>query len=150
MTSQTKESALDRLIAGDCVCLELRKATRRISRAFDEALATHGLTVGQLGILTAIKSHPGVSVQGLAKSFDMNQSAMSRTLGPLERDGLVKPSDANGDRRRKELQLTHEGEQRILAAAATWETVQNKVWDTSALDADNVLPLIRSLNIPMS
>lgn len=150
MTSHAQKNALNRLIAGECVCLELRKATRRISRAFDEALATHGLTVGQLGILTAIKSQPGVSVQGLAKSFDMNQSAMSRTLGPLERDGLVKPSDASGDRRRKELQLTHEGEQRISAAAATWETVQNKVWETSALDADSVMRLIRSLNIPMS
>lgn len=36
---------------GECTALKLRRVARRVTQIYDEALASHGLTVGQLGIL---------------------------------------------------------------------------------------------------
>lgn len=139
--------AVKNLTDGQCVGLALRKATRRITRAYDEALARHDLTIGQLGILAAVASRAGWSVQELADLFDMNQSAMSRTLQPLIREGLLEDRVASDDRRRRGLTLTEMGGLKLSDAAATWQGVQDRIAETSQLDRDHLLGLLRSLRI---
>ncbi|MEM8794270.1 MAG: MarR family transcriptional regulator [Pseudomonadota bacterium] len=140
------EAALESLTNGQCIALALRKATRRISRAYDEALSRHNLTIGQLGILAAIASRAGTSVQELADFFDMNQSAMSRTLKPLVRDGLLEDKTSDEDRRRRGLYLTASGEERLHEAARTWQNLQKSISHKSALDIEQLLALLRGLD----
>lgn len=118
-------------VGAACLCLALRRASRRVSRLYDEALAPHGLTSGQFGILGMIAGggDGGVppSVQDLADAFEMDQSAMSRTLKPLMRDGLIADAEPGPDRRRRTLTLTDHGRARIKAASGAWAAVQTQL-----------------------
>ena len=146
--SNHRADALESLLQGQCIGLALRKATRRVTRSYDEALAQHGLTIGQLGILAMLEARPGGSVQGLADTFDMNQSAMSRTLTPLVRDGLITDAAADADRRKRRVQLTDAGHRLLQEAAITWMSIQTEVSTTSSLDRDNLLALLGTLGKP--
>lgn len=140
-------SDMAQLVGEDCVCLALRRATRRVSRLYDEALAPHGLTIGQLGVLAMITSRTtddgGPSVQQLADAFEMDQSAMSRTLKPLVRDGLVSDRPHREDRRRRTLVLTEEGRDRMEIASEAWGVMQKRLMKTiDAVDAKDLMVVL--------
>ncbi|MEP3245923.1 MAG: MarR family winged helix-turn-helix transcriptional regulator [Sneathiella sp.] len=122
------------LVNESCICLAMRRATRQVSRLYDESLAPYGLTIGQLGILGMITSRTnergGPSVQELADAFDMDQSAMSRTLKPLLRDGLIIDGKPAEDRRRRTLALTSIGRDRMEAASKAWTDIQQHLLQT--------------------
>lgn len=145
MKNDDKNEALDSLVGGDCVGLTLRQAVRRVSRRYDEALANHGLTIGQLGIMAAIKGRSVTSVQELADFFDMDQSAMSRSLKPLGRNGLIMDHSSARDRRRRQVSLTDEGETLLRDAARTWNVVQSQMLEDLIGDMDQLRSMLDSL-----
>jgi len=119
-------AALDAL-SGNCLCLRLRKATRQVTRLYDNALVAHGLTVNQFGIMGYVQALGGASLQTLADRLSMDQSALSRSLKPLERAGLVTSRVDRTDRRRRLIVLTGEGRRRFDEAARSWQVVQTRV-----------------------
>ena len=116
------------LVNDNCIGLALRRATRRVTRLYDEALAEHKITIGQLGILAMVHAKTGKvhrpSVQELADEFEMNQSAMSRTLKPLIREGMLEDMPCREDRRRRLIGLTTRGRVKLEAASPSWARVQ--------------------------
>ena len=115
------------VLAGACLCMDVRKAARVLGRLYDEALAPHRLTVGQFGLLGTIQLHEGRSLQAVADRICLDQSALSRALRPLEKAGLVEGRLDEADRRRRVLHLTSEGRRRFNAAAASWRDVQDRI-----------------------
>jgi DNA-binding MarR family transcriptional regulator len=116
---------LKEAMTGVCHCLSARKHARQITRLYDEKLQPYGLTIGQFGILTMIASKEEISLQELADGLDMDQSALSRGLGPLEREGLIISSADRSDGRRRLLKLSQSGLKKLSAAAAGWKAAQN-------------------------
>jgi DNA-binding MarR family transcriptional regulator len=114
-------------MTGVCHCLSARKRARQITRIYDEKLSPYGLTIGQFGIMTMIASRGEVSVQELANALDLDQSALSRALGPLEREGLVESSADQSDGRRRVLSVTVNGLKKLSAAALGWKAAQDAV-----------------------
>jgi DNA-binding MarR family transcriptional regulator len=112
-------------MAGACHCLAARKRARQITRLYDEKLEPYGLTIGQFGIMTAIASREEISLQELADVLDMDQSALSRGLGPLEREGWVVSAADQSDGRRRLVKLSAAGFKKLSAAAAGWKAAQN-------------------------
>ena len=55
----------------------------------------------------------------------MERTALSRAVGPLERDGLVKVG-AGADGRTRSVELTATGEARLKAAAVHWRRAQKE------------------------
>jgi DNA-binding MarR family transcriptional regulator len=121
------DEAVGALTGGRCLAMALRRSARRVSRLYDEALAAHGLNAGQLGVLAAVATMGRPSVQALADVLEMDQSATSRTLGPLEREGLVAGGRDAADRRRRRVALTDAGRARLHAAARDWQAVQHRL-----------------------
>lgn len=108
-----------------CYCTALRKATRRVSVLYDRYLARSGLTAGQYSILSEIQSQAAPpSLSTLAQALVMDRTALSHTLQPLERDGLIRFSADSGDRRIRLVHLTALGRKRAAAAAAAWLQAQ--------------------------
>src|ERR1700733_3623130 len=93
-----------------CACTTLRKATRAVSRIYDEALAAVGMNVTQLAILRAIgrAGDGGIPLSRLAESLVMDKTSLSRGLGPLIRSGWLVVMQA-GKGRTKLVCLTIEG-----------------------------------------
>ncbi|OWU86831.1 hypothetical protein ATO6_07405 [Oceanicola sp. 22II-s10i] len=118
------------MMTGACYCLAARKAARKLVRLYDSALAPHGLTVAQFSSLAWIKAMKRPTVQRMADRMELDQSALSRGLVPLEREGLVTSEPDPEDGRRKVLRLTPKGEARLSDAAVAWKQAQRQVEET--------------------
>lgn len=119
--------ALAELLTGSCYCLAVRRASRRMIRAYDAALSEEGLSISQLATLAWIKALRVPTVQKIADYMEMDQSATSRGLAPLERDGLVTSTPHSEDKRRRVLALTETGEAVLEKGAEAWSEAQRKV-----------------------
>jgi len=110
-----------------CNCSALRKAARRVSVLYDRYLAPSGLTIGQYAILAEIACRPNDDPPALGMLSDalvMDRTALSHTLKPLERDGLVRIGRDQRDRRVKLIYLTARGRDRATAARSCWAEAQ--------------------------
>jgi DNA-binding MarR family transcriptional regulator len=109
--------------ATPCNCLALRQAARHISQLYDQHLAEVGLRTTQYSILSKLGRLGAMPISKLAVTMVMERTALSRAVGPLERDGLVKVG-AGPDGRTRSVKLTPTGQARLKAAAAHWRRAQ--------------------------
>src|SRR5690349_18366919 len=94
--------------AGPCVCTALRKATRAVSRVYDEALEAAGLTTTQFAILRHVARAGTPPLSRLAEQLVMDRTSLYRTLEPMQRHGWVAIAPAPAGRA-KLVSLTPEG-----------------------------------------
>ncbi|RME63236.1 MAG: MarR family transcriptional regulator, partial [Alphaproteobacteria bacterium] len=85
LAEQEKASA----IAEVCACANLRRASRIITRRFDDAMRATGLRSTQMSILNEIARMGEAPVAQLAVRLAMDASTLTRNLTPLERDGVI-------------------------------------------------------------
>ena len=126
-SSERSASAAGRLAIlsiGLCNCSALRKATRRVSQLYDDALAAYGIKVTQRSILEHIADAGAPSVSELANAMAMDRSAMTRNLQPLEREGWVKALINPNDRRSRYISLTAAGQAKLVETFDAWKTAQ--------------------------
>jgi len=90
----------------------LRPVLLRLARELRREIHSLGVTGGQVTLLTAIGSRPGVSASELAERERISAPGMSSQLVRLETAKLIERTRA-ADRRRIGLTLTGEGE-RVL------------------------------------
>lgn len=129
---------------GACYCLALRQASRRLIRLYDKKLAEQGLTIGQFGMLGFISGTEEYTVQALADFLDMNQSALSRGLAPLEKQGyLVSKSDPD-DGRKRVLELTPLGAKRLNEASKSWKSAQQEL--TAKNEGLDIVSLMQTIS----
>lgn len=97
----------------------------RTTVALDEALDAHGLGVSEFEVLERLACECGERprMQDLAPLLHLSQSALSRTVGRLEKDGLVTRSMCPEDRRGIAVCLTDQGRERYQAAVPTHRRV---------------------------
>lgn len=113
---------------GPCYATAMRKASRRITQLYDEALLPTGMRSTQFAILVEVnrraKSPP--TLQELATALVMDRSALGHTLRPLERDGLVASESSAADRRRRHIVLTAAGKVKLREALLHWKNAQRR------------------------
>jgi DNA-binding MarR family transcriptional regulator len=107
-----------------CNCTALRKASRRISQLYDQALAPSGLKTTQRAILAEIQRSQPTSVGRLAGALVMDGGALAHTLKPLGRDQLVSVAVDPDDRRNRLITLTEKGRARLVQSDALWAKAQ--------------------------
>ncbi|GJD51363.1 hypothetical protein OPKNFCMD_4117 [Methylobacterium crusticola] len=107
-----------------CSNASLRRATRRLSQLYDEAIAPSGLRATQFGLLAQLRQLGEPTMGALAEVLVMDLSALGHTLRPLTRDGLVRVVVDPRDRRSRRVTLTEEGEARFRAAGRLWRGAQ--------------------------
>lgn len=111
-----------------CVCTSLRKAARAVSRIYDDALASVGMTATQLAILRAIDrtGEDGAALSQMAEGLVMEKTSLYRGLGPLLRkEWIVVTAAPKG--RAKFARLTSAGRLALARAAEPWERAQIRV-----------------------
>ena len=108
-----------------CNCLALRQAARHVSQLYDQHLAEVGLRTTQYSILSKLNRLGAMPIGKLAATMVMERTALSRAVGPLERDGMVKV-EAGPNGRTRSVKLTPTGETRLKAAAAHWRRAQKE------------------------
>jgi DNA-binding MarR family transcriptional regulator len=109
-------------LATDSVTLanRLRPVLLKLNRHLRRELHSLDVTAGQVAVLGAIRSSPGIGVRELAAREGMSSPGMSKYVARLEAAGLVTRT-AGSDRRRVGLVLTEDA-QRVLRSVRSRRT----------------------------
>ena len=106
--------------------MALRRAARRISEMYDEALAPTGLRSTQFAILATLGGGGEMNVNELAERLDLDRTTTGKNLRPLERDGLIAVGVSKADRRSRVIGLTPAGRSRVVDAFPLWSDAQQR------------------------
>jgi DNA-binding MarR family transcriptional regulator len=111
----------------ECTGANLRRATRAVSRIYDETLAPAGLRGSQFSLLVALSFFKeGAPLLRVAEELGLDRTTLTRNLQPLEREGLVASSPGK-DQRVRLLRLTEAGQRALQRAYPLWEEAQATV-----------------------
>lgn len=113
-------------MSSPCACSGLRRASRALTRLYDEALAPSGLTTTQFAILRTLVRLGPSSVTALARATGHERSAMTRNLRPLADTGYVLIGDGP-DQRSRATSITDAGRAAITRAEPGWQRIQARV-----------------------
>jgi DNA-binding MarR family transcriptional regulator len=95
---------------------ELRPLVLQLHRHLRRELAPLGITAGQAALLHAIRTKARMGVRELAEREGVSPPRVTAAIDRLERDGLVRRTRSEVDRRRVCLEVTDEGV-RVLRSA---------------------------------
>ncbi len=116
-------TATKKLAETPCTCAALRRATRRLTQAYDRALRPSGLRLTQYSVLANVARRNGLSITELAAILAMDRTTLTRNLTPLERAGLIRVAPGP-DRRRRAVEITVAGRRRYEAAEPLWREAE--------------------------
>lgn len=113
----------------NCACFSIRRAARKITQAYDQALKPAGIQATQftlLAILQRSDDRDGIVMSALAARLGMDRTTLTRNLALAERLGWVsvKPGE---DRRERLVVLTAAGGNKLKAALPYWKIAQERV-----------------------
>lgn len=110
----------------NCTNMNLRKATRLISQAYDAELQNAGLKATQFSLLATLEALGNPALTRLAEAMVMDRTTLTRNLRPLVDKGLIRIGSEQ-DQRIKQIQLTSKGKQQLENAIPHWQMIQTKV-----------------------
>jgi DNA-binding MarR family transcriptional regulator len=121
----------DRKPAGEvspCNATAMRKASRRLTQFYDDALKPCGLRPTQFAILAELnrRSLEPPTMRELADALVMDRSALGHNLRPLERDEFIALDESEEDRRRRHVGMTPQGKAQFKEAKRLWQTAQRR------------------------
>ncbi len=109
-----------------CACTALRKASRALTRRYDEHLAGTGITITQFALLRNIAREPDLPLSRLADQLVMERTTLYRALTPLERQGWITLATI-GAGRVKNATLTEAGRHAVERAIPAWNAAQTEI-----------------------
>jgi DNA-binding MarR family transcriptional regulator len=113
----------------DCMCGNLRMASRALTAVYDEHLKPSGLTSNQLAVLWPIVAMEPTPMSEIARNVVMDKTTVSRNVAGLQALGLVEiqPGD---DARLRLVSTTAKGRHAFALAMPAWEAAQEAVAKT--------------------
>jgi DNA-binding MarR family transcriptional regulator len=109
-----------------CICIAVRKASRRLTARYDEALAPVGINLAQFSLLRSINRHGPVSLTRLGELTELDRSTLGRNVRVLERMNLCAPAVAD-DKREAAVALSDDGRRVLAAATPLWSAIQSEL-----------------------
>jgi DNA-binding MarR family transcriptional regulator len=126
-----------------CACASLRRASRAVTRLYEEELRPAGLKVTQFTLLESLGT-VGETGQGrLSELLALDTTTLSRTLRTIERLGWIE-SVAGTDRRERYWRLTRDGHEKWREARPHWERAQRRLRE--ALDKTTLEGVLAAAN----
>ncbi|WP_341197639.1 MarR family winged helix-turn-helix transcriptional regulator [Hyphomonas chukchiensis] len=111
-----------------CSAARLLRATRVVTRHYDDVLRPVGITITQFGLLNMIKRYEPESISDVAQMLNVDRTTLSRNLKPLENAGLVFRGN-EGESRRRRVLLTTLGVAKLKEAMPLWRKAQTRIED---------------------
>ena len=100
---------------------------RRINQAVSRRLRTHRLNPQRFWVLVNLMETPGATLRELARRLHMDEPSASRIVANLTRRRLVSQRQDVVDRRRRNLELTAEGQRLARTVAPIAKEVRRAV-----------------------
>ena len=109
-----------------CYCIVLRKASRRLTSIYDEALKPFGINLAQFSLLKSVVRRAPVSLTDLAQVLELDRSTVGRNARVMVRMGLLAMGPGD-DQREQVLSPTEQGSALFVGAVPVWERVQSDI-----------------------
>ncbi|HXF80678.1 MAG TPA: MarR family winged helix-turn-helix transcriptional regulator [Usitatibacter sp.] len=110
----------------DCMCGNLRMASRAVTAIYDAHLAPSGLTSNQLAVLWPIVALEPTPMSEIARNVVMDKTTVSRNVASLVDAGLVEVRTGD-DGRHRLVSTTARGRHAFAVAMPGWEAAQEEV-----------------------
>ncbi len=94
----------------DCLCFQVGRVARKMSRITREKVTQYGLTTAQFFLLNALYEEDGILISALASKVALDKATLTGLLDRLERDDLTERRSDPGDRRAIRVHLTAKAE----------------------------------------
>lgn len=107
-----------------CICIAVRKASRKLTARYDAALEPVGINLAQFSLLRNISRHEPVSLTRLAEIVELDRSTLGRNVRVLQRMGLAAITPGE-DLREATLSLSAAGQQTLQRSVPIWEGTQD-------------------------
>lgn len=120
-----KEQSERLVVETPCNNLALRQAARHVSQIYDRHIAKVGLRGTQYSILSKLDRAGSLPIGKLAEALVLERTALTRAIGPLQRDGFVIVGDGPNGRTRS-VMLTPAGESKFKSARMQWRKAQRE------------------------
>ena len=108
-----------------CVGARMRRTSRAVTAAYNDAFREAGIRSTQWPILAVLRVAGSITLGDLADAIGADPSTISRNIRPLVRDGLIDLSEA-GDGRKRHARLTPTGVGTYNRAYRLWKRVQDE------------------------
>jgi DNA-binding MarR family transcriptional regulator len=147
----TREKRVSTLIGvepaeSECVCTNLRMASRSVVRLYDRALAEVGLRSAAYSILSRVDADGPMTITDLAARLALERTSCSREVDALVRTGLLS-TEIGTDRRQRLVGLSAEGSRRLAAGRTHWRVVQQRLAGAFGVsDTADLLVRLRALH----
>jgi DNA-binding MarR family transcriptional regulator len=140
------------VVAAECACEGLRRASRAVTRLYEGALAGFGLTATQFAILVGTRLRGPVPLSRLAHGLVLDRTSLYRALRPLQRRGYLEIAPGRTQRERT-ASLTAHGEDLLRRALPVWSATQERfvgmlgarAWASLASAMAQVAPIVRAI-----
>ncbi len=113
----------------ECACFNLRKATRAVTKFYDDMLRPAGIRVTQFSLLVAVSMAGPVTVTQLADLSVIDRTTLTRNLEILGKQGLILVSPGE-DRRTRMVAITEEGQKTLSNALPMWRKAQERIMES--------------------
>ena len=131
-------------MAGECYCVALRKAARKVTSLYDAALEPTGVNLAQFSLLRTIERAAPVSLTELGRMTELDRSTVGRNVRLLQRMGLVRVAPG-ADQREATVALGEPGLEILRRAAPLWDEAQRKIEASLGPAAAQMRRLLQSL-----
>ena len=109
-----------------CACQSLRRATRIVTRIYDQELKKAGIEITQFGLLTALALTGGATQKRLSGGFAMDSTTLSRTMDRMQKRGWIDAKPGT-DRREHIFELTAAGKRQLAKAQSHWNRAEARL-----------------------
>ena len=131
-----------------CYSRAMRRASNRILRLYDDALAPCGIKTFEYAVMAYLQRERSATLSSVAEDFFLERAVLRYKLGALERSGLVALEIDEEDRRARRLVLTPAGHLKVVEATAFWSEAQARF--EAAIGSEEALALRQTADIVAS
>jgi len=118
-----------------CLCLAARRASRAITREFDQALRPHDLRATQFTLLSALHLAGPQTIGSLAELLSVDRTTLTRNLAVAEQRGWVTTRADRNDARSRIAAISAKGSRTLTAVLPEWRATQWRLLEQIGADA---------------
>jgi DNA-binding MarR family transcriptional regulator len=125
-------------VLSQCLATRVRLANRLVTKIYDDALRSYGLTTAQMSLLTFAISRGELRQSDACATLQLDDSTLSRNVDRMEKNGWIAEIDA-GDARVRAFSVTTAGRKLFEAAVSGWRKAQAEAHHALGLNGVKML-----------
>ena len=126
MRTEAERQRIEALFDLPCACQDLRRATRVVTRIYDQELGKVGIEITPFGLLTALELAGETNQKRLSAGFAMDSTTLTRTLRLMLKQGWIRARRGK-DKRERLFSLTPAGRRQLARAQPFWQAAQRRL-----------------------